>query len=112
MGALIRIVLSFGARWWPVLITALKDGIFWLWLVMWKWPLIKFGIVMAMVVAIIAAIPWPAWIATISGLWSGLPPGLIWLMGVFMVSQGLAMVVSAWGLRFILRWVRAAISAA
>lgn len=112
MGALVRILVGFGARWWPVLITALKDFTFWLWLVLWKWPLIKFGIVMAMVVGIIAAIPWPAWVSSISGVFTGLPPGLLWALDFLMFSQGLAMIASAWGLRFVLRFVRAAISAA
>lgn len=112
MGALVRIALGFGARWWPVLIAALKDFLFWLWLVMWKWPLIKFGLVMAIVVAIIVAIPWPSWVANISTLFAGLPPGVLWAADFLMLSQGLAMVASAWGLRFVLRWVRAAVSAA
>ena len=104
-------LIALAARIVVPLITAWRTFALWLWLVLWKWPLIKFGLVMAIVVAVIAAIPWPEWVGTISGLYTGLPPGILWALDFMKFSQGMAILTSAWGLRQALRWTRAAISA-
>lgn len=83
----------------------------WLLLVLAKYPLLKFGIVVSIMLGIVAAIPWPAWIDGLGELFSGLPPGLVWGLELVRFSEGLAILASAWGLRFMLRWVRAALSA-
>lgn len=103
LAALFRAVAPLIAGW--------RTFALWLHMILWKWPLIKFGLVVAMVVAVIAAIPWPAFVGAISGLYTDLPPGVLWALDLIQFSQGMAILTSAWSLRFVLRWIRAAISA-
>lgn len=76
-----------------------------------KLPGIKFVIVAGIAYAVVAAIPWPEWFDTIGGLFEGLPPGVLYFLNLGRVPEGLAILTSAWGLRFALRWLRAAVSA-
>lgn len=83
----------------------------WLLLIFAKYPLVKFGLVVTIMLGVVAAIPWPAWIGSISGLFTALPPGVVWGLTLVRFSEGLAILASAWTLRFMLRWIRAAVSA-
>lgn len=105
IAALLRLLISRLATWLPALAA-------WALELVRKLPVIKFGLVVGIVVAVVAAIPWPSWIAGIGGLFAALPPGLVWGLELLKLPEGLAIMSSAWGLRFMLRWIRAAVSAA
>lgn len=77
-----------------------------------KLPGIKFALVVALVVGVVAAIPWPEWMTSVGSLFAGLPPGVVWGLDLAQFPAGLAIIASAWSLRFMLRWIRAAVSAA
>lgn len=76
-----------------------------------KLPGIKFAAACAIVVAVFYAIPWPAWFTGIGSAMDGLPPGIVWALNLLRFDIGVAILASAWALRFVLRWIRAAVSA-
>jgi hypothetical protein len=62
-----------------------------------------FQLICAAAITIIAAIPLPAWVAGAGTSVSGLPAGVLYLAQAFDLGNGLIIMFSAWGLRFLIR---------
>jgi hypothetical protein len=52
---------------------------------------------------VLAAIPVPAWLANAGNVVGAMPPGVAYLAQAFMIPQGIAMIVGAYTLRFVVR---------
>lgn len=53
--------------------------------------------------AIITAIPVPSWIDSATSWFEAIPDGVLYVMGPFQVGTGLAILLGAWVLRFLIR---------
>lgn len=74
----------------------LKDMLLWLPQKVWELILAGLG-------AIIENIPVPDWLASIGSFGAGIPPGVAYIFQVMQIPEGLAMMMSAYVLRFIIR---------
>ena len=60
-------------------------------------------VVLAGLAAIINAIPVPDWMASASGAVASIPPGVAYLIGTMHISTACTIMVSAYGIRFLIR---------
>ncbi|MAT82998.1 MAG: hypothetical protein CMD39_01785 [Gammaproteobacteria bacterium] len=67
------------------------------------WPRRVFELLTVGLAELIIAIPVPDWVANIPAQFSGLIAGIEWAFWLFNVKAGLGIVISAYGLRFIIR---------
>lgn len=74
----------------------LKDVL--LWVPQKVWELILSGLGAAF-----SAIPVPSWMSSLSTFGAGIPPGVGYFLHVMRVPEGLAMLVGAYTLRFVVR---------
>lgn len=66
-------------------------------------PKYLFDIVSTSIVEFFEGIPVPDFMSSAGALFQGIPPDIVYYAGIFRVADGLAMVLSAYVLRFILR---------
>lgn len=74
----------------------LKDLLLWVPLTLWSMLLDGLAYV-------IEHIPVPDFVASAQGYFNGVPGNVLWLLNLFAVPEGFAMVMSALVLRFVLR---------
>ena len=74
----------------------LKDLL--LWLPQKLWELLLDGLAF-----VVEKIPVPDFVSSAQGYLNGVPGNVVWLLNLFAVPEGLAMVMSALVLRFVLR---------
>jgi hypothetical protein len=61
------------------------------------------GLVLDALASILEAIPVPDWMQSIDSSWSALPSGVWYFAETLNLTYGLTVVVSAYGLRFLIR---------
>jgi hypothetical protein len=68
------------------------------WVGKWIWQE-----VIGALATLLTAIPVPSWLSGMPDLIGSTPSGVAWLLGAFELPSGLAIIVSAYTLRFLLR---------
>ncbi len=76
--------------------TWLKDLLLWVPLKLWE-------SLLASLAAVLNAIPAPDFIANAGGYFSAIPAQVIWVLNLFAVPEGVAMILAALTLRFLVR---------
>ena len=71
-------------------------------MVLWL-PLKLYGLLCEGVVAVLNAIPVPSWLSNVSDAFGSIPPGVSWFLGVMQFGAGLAIIGSAYLIRFLIR---------
>lgn len=61
------------------------------------------GLILDGLAAVINAIPVPDWLADAGGLFGALPDGVVYFVQAFELGTGLAVIVGAYVLRFLIR---------
>lgn len=54
-------------------------------------------------VEILKAIPVPEWLGSVGALWAAIPDSVLFFLQSFAIPEGLAIVGSAYGIRFLIR---------
>jgi hypothetical protein len=85
------------------LINFLKEALAWLfsffdWLIQEVVQLVLAGLA-----AVLALIPVPSWLMGAAGVMGAMPPGVAFVANAFMLPQGLAIIISAYTIRFVIR---------
>lgn len=70
------------------------------WIVVWA-----FTIVLNAILAVVAALPVPGVISQFESYVGALPDGLVWWLGMLKFKEGLTMIGSATGFRFLMTWI-------
>jgi hypothetical protein len=60
-------------------------------------------LLLAGLAAVLTLIPVPAWLANAPGVIGAMPAGVAYVAGLFMLPQGIAIIIGAYTVRFIIR---------
>ena len=71
---------------------------FFQWVFEWLWSAL-----LGALLTVLNAIPVPGWLADAPNVVSALPPGVAFFLQSFMLPQGLAIIIGAYVIRFIIR---------